>query len=364
MFPRSVCFLTPRITRRLCKSVFSVTTSSTSTTNKEINMQWEGLPNVRFEKAMKDAEKLVGYKPSYVGLRSLLSDEVNNLAVHLMRLVGSSHPIIQTVRKLTDTKEHNMMQLKALVVLLMSNAISQPDVSPSSEASLKIRKLSEVTQMMFLSSLIHQGILPLSPKEIRSSQRMHDLHFGNKVAILTGDFLLASASKHLASLKNPNVVMLMSTALGNLAEGHFISVKNVSDWKHKTFLLEASLDAFSCQSVILLNEGSRQQEEDAFEFGRFFAMSRKTRQEIKNFGKFNITECSLPVLLAFEGDEDKLEECNERDRLWKETIQRKGVERTRTLLNYYEKRALDSLSTFKKSDATQALSTLVKSCGD
>lgn len=327
-------------------------------------MQWEGLPNVRFEKAMKDAEKLVGYKPSYIGLRSLLSDEVNNLAVHLMRLVGSSHPIIQTVRNLTDTKEHNMMQLKALVVLLMSNAISQLNVSTSIETGSKIRKLSEVTQMMFLSSLIHQGILPLSPEEIRSSPKTYDLHFGNKVAILTGDFLLASASKHLALLRNPNVVALMSTALGNLAEGHFISIKTVSDWKHKTFLLEASLDAFSCQSVILLNEGSRQQEEDAFEFGRFFAMSRKTKQEIKNFGKFNLTNSSLPVLLAFEGHEDKLEECNEKHRLWKETIEQKGIEKTKELLNYYEKRALNSLSTFKDSDATQALSTLVKSCGD
>jgi hypothetical protein len=54
----------------------------------------------RFEwnKVLSDAEKLVEYHTSSLGLKYLLSEEFTNLALHLRKLVGSSHPIVDTAK--------------------------------------------------------------------------------------------------------------------------------------------------------------------------------------------------------------------------------------------------------------------------
>ena len=51
-----------------------------------------------WNRAVSDAEKIVGYPTSYLTLRSLLSDEMSNIAVHMRKLVGSSHPLLKTAK--------------------------------------------------------------------------------------------------------------------------------------------------------------------------------------------------------------------------------------------------------------------------
>lgn len=49
-----------------------------------------------WNRALSEAEKIVGYQTSYLSLRYLLSDEITNLALHMRKLVGSSHPLVST----------------------------------------------------------------------------------------------------------------------------------------------------------------------------------------------------------------------------------------------------------------------------
>lgn len=49
-----------------------------------------------WNRALSEAEKIVGYQTSYLSLRYLLSDEITNLALHMRKLVGSSHPLVNT----------------------------------------------------------------------------------------------------------------------------------------------------------------------------------------------------------------------------------------------------------------------------
>lgn len=56
--------------------------------------------NSKFEwnRAFSAAEKIVGYPTTFLSLRWLLSDEIANVAVHLRKLVGSSHPLLKTAK--------------------------------------------------------------------------------------------------------------------------------------------------------------------------------------------------------------------------------------------------------------------------
>lgn len=49
-----------------------------------------------WNRALSEAEKIVGYETSYLSLRYLLSDEITNLALHMRKLIGSTHPLVGT----------------------------------------------------------------------------------------------------------------------------------------------------------------------------------------------------------------------------------------------------------------------------
>lgn len=51
-----------------------------------------------FNRAVSEAEKIVGYPTSFLSLRWLLSDEIANVALHLRKLVGSNHPLLKTAK--------------------------------------------------------------------------------------------------------------------------------------------------------------------------------------------------------------------------------------------------------------------------
>jgi len=322
--------------------------------------EWMTSPG--WERARSAAEKLVGYKPAYMSLRSLLSDEVNNIAVHLMRLVGSNHPIIQTAKQLTTTG-HFLIQLKALVVLLIPQAAMGTKIDH--EMTVKHRKLSEVAQMIFLSHIFHQGILDLTNNENKESKESSDLHFGNKVSILAGDTLLSNASRGLAILRIPRVVDYMSIAIGDFAQGCFIEPKSVEGWAEKAFLMHASLDGQACRSAVALltPKSTPEMEESAFLFGKYFALARRARHELDSFmkgEKVKMDTRSLPILLAFNGEEAMLEKLSPTPaKLYGVAKERNAIELTKLKVTEYRDKAMESLATYPESDAREVLDNLL-----
>lgn len=64
--------------------------------------------------------------------------------------------------------------------------------------------MAEITELIHTALLVHRGIVNLS--ELQSSDGpLKDMKFGNKIAILSGDFLLANACNGLALLQNSKV---------------------------------------------------------------------------------------------------------------------------------------------------------------
>lgn len=53
---------------------------------------------IDWNRAVSEAEKIVGYPTSFLSLRWLLSDEIANVAMHLRKLVGSNHPLLKTAK--------------------------------------------------------------------------------------------------------------------------------------------------------------------------------------------------------------------------------------------------------------------------
>ena len=97
--------------------------------------------------------------------------------------------------------------------------------------------------------------------------------FGNKVAVLGGNFLLAQASESLSRLGNSEVVELILSMITNLIEGEILQVKDTgeidlsslhaapahaevldrwSTYLKKTYLKSASLTAKGARAAVVL----------------------------------------------------------------------------------------------------------------
>ena len=81
--------------------------------------------------------------------------------------------------------------------------------------------------MIHTASLLHDDVIDLSLT--RRSQPSANAEYGNKMAILAGDFLLARASLALARLQNVQVVELLATVISNLVEGEFMQLRAKHD---------------------------------------------------------------------------------------------------------------------------------------
>ena len=69
------------------------------------------------------------------------------------------------------------------------------------------RSLAEITEMIHTAYLVHTGVVDLKHLK-KADGDPEDMEFGNKMAILSGDFLLANASTALAQLYNTTVSAL------------------------------------------------------------------------------------------------------------------------------------------------------------
>ncbi len=67
------------------------------------------------------------------------------------------------------------------------------------------RNLAEITELIHTAFLVHRGIVNLK-EWTNSDGPLKDMQFGNKMAVLSGDFLLANACTGLAQLNDTKVL--------------------------------------------------------------------------------------------------------------------------------------------------------------
>ena len=250
--------------------------------------------------------------------------ELKFLSRNIRQLLGSGHPILDTVAKYYTQSEGK--HIRPLLVLLMSQAtathnnpnLMQPmpaatsidtpitssgvlsDVNPSlptanflSNHSLDAaytsdttdilpsqRRLAEITELIHTASLLHDDVIDTSTT--RRSAPSANIAFGNKMAVLAGDFLLGRASVALARLRDAEVIELLATVIANLVEGEFMQLKNtaqdeanpvwtedtISYYLQKTYLKSASLISKSCRAAALLGQCEPAVVEAAYTYGR------------------------------------------------------------------------------------------------
>ncbi|CAF0791678.1 unnamed protein product [Brachionus calyciflorus] len=263
----------------LNKSYFSTSNSN------QINKEWT--------KTLNNAEKIVGYPTSFLNLRYLVSDEVANFANLLRKLMKTKHPLIKMARKLISYGENEpkrSLQINGLLVLLIAKAAGIPkknnflEVEISDGIHQSQRCLAEITEMIYMASLIHKGILDLS----QDQSDFKDMEQGNKLAVLSGDYLLANACTNLSKLKNTQVVDLMSQVIADISQGIFSENKNskltfLKLWYETVNSNSSSLLSNSAKSAMLLVKHNSYLQEIAWNFAFHLDITYRIWSDLYNF---------------------------------------------------------------------------------
>lgn len=90
----------PMITRiSTCdRNLIQLSRSIVTSYHNNVQNAAKPVPKHDWNRAVSEAEKIVGYPTSFLSLRWLLSDEIANVALHLRKLVGSNHPLLKTAK--------------------------------------------------------------------------------------------------------------------------------------------------------------------------------------------------------------------------------------------------------------------------
>ena len=122
----------------------------------------------------------------------LVQPQLRPLDESIKELVGAEHPV------LAAAAGHFFglagKRFRPTLVLLSAMAADGTDA-----ADPRQRRLAEITEMIHAASLLHDDVIDLADTR-RGARAAHRI-YGNKVAVLAGDFLLARASLLLARLK-------------------------------------------------------------------------------------------------------------------------------------------------------------------
>lgn len=354
-----------------------------------------------------------------------VAKEMQFLTGNIRKLLGSGHPSLDRVAKYYTQAEGK--HVRPLIVLLMSRAthlcpknpneqMTQPsrgidtaispsqilaDVNPSAmpltglepettDTNLEIlpsqRRLAEITELIHTASLLHDDVIDHS--ESRRGSPSANLEFGNKMAVLAGDFLLGRASVALARLRNAEVVELLATVIANLVEGEFMQLKNterdernpkwseetVSYYLQKTYLKTASLISKSCRAAAILGNSDAVTVEAAYSYGRNLGLAFQLVDDMLDYTRSNtdlgkpagadleLGLATAPLLFAWKETPElgalvgrKFEKEGDIERARELVLQSDGIEQTRALAHDYSDKAISAISDFPDSEAKAGL---------
>lgn len=342
LFARSCTSLTQP--RRVCAECLSVSRATLSYTNSRSLHSTRRKEAGSWAQAAKLAANVLS-KSSTAGPNGqvsvdplrIVAKEMKFLSGNIRQLLGSGHPSLDKVAKYYTQAEGK--HFRPLLVLLMSRAtalapkceqtvagrgttdinesFSRLDVlsddNPSSPLASSYtasdsdilpsqRRLAEITELIHTASLLHDDVIDHS--EARRGAPSANMEFGNKMAVLAGDFLLGRASVALARLRDAEVTELLATVIANLVEGEFMQLKNTSrdeknpQWTEetvtyylqKTYLKTASLISKSCRAAALLGGNDIATVEAAYAFGKNLGLAF---QLVDDMLDYTITEAEL-----------------------------------------------------------------------
>lgn len=309
---------------------------------------------------------------------SLFEPVENDLSIlidNLTSLVQAQHPILGAAAE--HLFSAGGKRIRPAIVLLLSRATMKGlDITP------RHRRLAEITEMIHTASLVHDDVV--DDAELRRQVPTVNTLFGNRIAVLAGDFLFAQSSWYLANLDNLQVVKLLSEVIRDFAEGEiqqglscFDTDVTLEKYLQKSYFKTASLIANSGKAAVILSDAEEEIANKIYSYGRNLGLAFQIVDDILDFtttteilGKpagsdLACGNLTAPVLFAMEEKPSlkiliEREFSEEGDLLQALDLVNNsdGIEKSRGLAYQHSQLALEDLQCLPNSPAKESLMDL------
>ncbi|KAH6929724.1 hypothetical protein HPB50_005208 [Hyalomma asiaticum] len=234
------------------------------------------------------------------------------------------------------------------------------------------KKVALLCEMIHTASLVHDDVIDTS--DTRRGKPSVNVLWGQKKAILAGDFVLSRTAQLLAKIGSNDCQQF--PVLVDLVQGEFMQLGSKEDegerfshYIQKTFKKTASLIAFACRSVSILGGGDDKIQEAAYQYGRNVGIAFQLVDDLLDFvssqsdlGKPAAADLRLglataPVLFACDKVCYFLHCVDPRnvERAYEAVLKSDGLEHTRLLAQKHCSEAVRHLAPWVESPEKQAL---------
>lgn len=254
--------------------------------------------------------------------------------------------------------------------------------------------------MMRTSNLLHRSLINIDFKTTDKS----DMLFGNKIGLLSGDYLLSHSFQDVASFRNQDVSYLVAASLRDFSECEFLGKRDSqnrpipskpnqiqedlqipdefdgdlfkyprvlgntkAEWTLRTLLSGGSLLARACQSSMKLAEHPEEVQKKAYLIGKHLSLAWQAKRDCNiyspdNRGEFNLI--NAPLMFHLENNPDSYKEIEagyenietvNYEFLREQIPQGNGIERTKELQKENTNKALEVILTFPDTKPRSAL---------
>jgi heptaprenyl diphosphate synthase len=250
----------------------------------------------------------------------------------------------------------------------------------------RLKLVAVPLELIHMATLVHDDVI--DDAELRRGKMTVKSKWDNRIAMYTGDYILARALMMVAELPNPQIHKILSRAMVDLCIGEIEQIRDLNNWeqnlrhylrriKRKTALLIA----ISCQLGAIAADAPAYVVRQLYAYGYNVGMAFQITDDILDFTGSEKTlgkpagsdlrqgNITLPALYAYHRSPDAarfrtLAEENRVDEMIQAIRQGEGIDVARRLANRYLARAAQALEGLPDNRSKDALLKIARFIGE
>lgn len=278
-------------------------------------------------------------KYAYQEIFEVVKSDIKKIENRFLEILPKSCEIYSDLEKFLKSPSK---RIRSVLALLYLRAIGV-------EIDENQLELLMIVELIHNASLIHDDVI--DEEKIRRSQKNINSKFGNKMAIISGDYLLSVVMEKLTCLGKLELFEIFSKTIKEMCEGEILQYSNLykiptlEDYLKKTYQKTGSLFEACVLGCVMLSIS--QEVENAKEFSKNFGIAFQIRDDIENIlkGGNDIKEGVYNAPIIFSGSIDNPVA---------------GIEKSKVLLNNYLDIAQKCLCGMDESEYKSALKKLLE----
>ena len=278
----------------------------------------------------------MSFQKKYIEITSVIQNDINNVKNSLITDIDIQEPLKS---KLLNILNAPSKHIRAAVTFLYLKALNKP-------IDEKQILLQIAIELVHNASLIHDDVI--DECSTRRNQKTLNNEFENKLAVISGDYLISIALKKICSLNSIILIELFAQTLDKMCQGEInqnfgrFKIPTLNEYIKKSEQKTAALFETALNGALLLAG-----EKEYSEFTKNFGIAFQIRDDLINIKttKSDINDGVYTAPVIFSGDFNNPE---------------KGIEKSILLLNNFVNKAIKNLETLNNNIYTQKLRELTE----